>query len=60
MGRVRQPAPAPVVDGVRRAAGAPAPTTGAHTREVLRDHGWSDDEIDALLAQAVIATADAA
>jgi crotonobetainyl-CoA:carnitine CoA-transferase CaiB-like acyl-CoA transferase len=58
MGRVRQPAPAPVVDGVRPAAGAPAPSAGAHTREVLREHGWSDDDIDALVANGVITTAD--
>lgn len=58
MGRVRQPAPAPVVDGVRLVTGAPAPPTGAHTREVLREHGWTDDEVDGLLADGVIATDD--
>jgi crotonobetainyl-CoA:carnitine CoA-transferase CaiB-like acyl-CoA transferase len=58
MGRVRQPAPAPRVDGVRPAAGSPAPRIGAQTRDVLREHGWSNDEVDALSASGVIATDD--
>jgi crotonobetainyl-CoA:carnitine CoA-transferase CaiB-like acyl-CoA transferase len=56
MGRVRQPAPAPVVDGVRPTAGDPAPRIGAHTRDVLREHGWSDDELDELSTKEVIRT----
>jgi crotonobetainyl-CoA:carnitine CoA-transferase CaiB-like acyl-CoA transferase len=40
--------------GVRRAA----PLFGQHTREILRDHGFSDSEIDRLLAQGVVQTPD--
>ncbi len=32
----------------------PAPLLGEHTREVLREHGWRDDEIDALIAAGVV------
>lgn len=33
----------------------PAPTFGQHTREVLREHGFADAEIDALAAEQAIA-----
>lgn len=36
--------------GVRR----PAPLFGQHTREVLREHGFSDDEIEEMAAQGAI------
>jgi crotonobetainyl-CoA:carnitine CoA-transferase CaiB-like acyl-CoA transferase len=36
---------------------AGAPVYGQHTREVLRDHGFSDAEIEALLAEGAIAIA---
>ena len=32
----------------------PAPELGEHTREVLTEHGYSRDEVDALLAEGVI------
>ena len=32
----------------------PAPVLGEHTREVLREYGYGDDEIDALRDQRVI------
>ncbi len=35
-------------------ARAHAPFLGEHTREVMRDHGYSDAEIDALAAKKVI------
>ena len=35
----------------------PAPMLGEHTREVLREHGYDDAEIDALLAHGVVAEA---
>ena len=34
---------------------AHAPTLGQHTREVLREHGYSDGEIEALVAKKVVA-----
>ncbi|HSS70079.1 MAG TPA: CoA transferase [Casimicrobiaceae bacterium] len=36
----------------------PAPLLGEHTREVLRESGYSDAEVDALAAEGVVATAD--
>jgi crotonobetainyl-CoA:carnitine CoA-transferase CaiB-like acyl-CoA transferase len=32
-----------------------APFYGQHTREVLREHGFADDEIESLLAEGAIA-----
>jgi crotonobetainyl-CoA:carnitine CoA-transferase CaiB-like acyl-CoA transferase len=32
-----------------------APLYGQHTREVLREHGFADDEIERLLAEGAIA-----
>jgi crotonobetainyl-CoA:carnitine CoA-transferase CaiB-like acyl-CoA transferase len=32
----------------------PAPVFGQHTREVLREHGYSDAEIDQMVAQGAI------
>jgi len=57
MGTIRQPGPAPLIDGERPARGAPAVATGTHTREVLVEHGWSDAEVEALAADDVIALA---
>jgi crotonobetainyl-CoA:carnitine CoA-transferase CaiB-like acyl-CoA transferase len=54
MGTIRQPAPAPLIDGQRPSPGAPAVAAGAHTREVLGEHGWSDGEIDTLSADGVV------
>ncbi len=39
-------------DGTKRAH---APTLGEHTREVLREHGYSDGEIAALIEKKVVA-----
>jgi crotonobetainyl-CoA:carnitine CoA-transferase CaiB-like acyl-CoA transferase len=36
----------------------PAPLLGEHTREVLRESGYSDAEVDALAAEGVVATVD--
>ena len=38
----------------------PAPLLGQHTREVLRESGYSDAEIDAFVAAGVVATGSAA
>ena len=32
----------------------PAPLLGQHTREVLREHGYSDDDVDAFVAAGVV------
>jgi crotonobetainyl-CoA:carnitine CoA-transferase CaiB-like acyl-CoA transferase len=32
----------------------PAPTFGQHTREVMREAGYGDDEIDALAAEGAV------
>jgi crotonobetainyl-CoA:carnitine CoA-transferase CaiB-like acyl-CoA transferase len=37
-----------------------APLYGQHTREVLREHGFADDEIDSLLAEGAVAETTAA
>jgi crotonobetainyl-CoA:carnitine CoA-transferase CaiB-like acyl-CoA transferase len=37
----------------------PAPLLGEHTREVLREHGYSEPEIDALVADGVVQDASA-
>ncbi len=53
VGRIRMPRPAARFDG----PGAPlpaAPHHGEHTREVLRELGLADAEIDALAAQGVV------
>jgi crotonobetainyl-CoA:carnitine CoA-transferase CaiB-like acyl-CoA transferase len=36
-----------------------APAYGQHTREILREHGFSDDEMEALRADGAIVIADA-
>ncbi len=43
--------------GTPTAITRPAPALGEHTREVLREHGYADDAIDALVAAGVIADA---
>ncbi len=43
----------PQTDGTSRGT---APVTGQHTREVLAEHGYGAGEIEALLAEGVIAT----
>jgi crotonobetainyl-CoA:carnitine CoA-transferase CaiB-like acyl-CoA transferase len=37
----------------------PAPLLGEHTRELLRECGYADGEIDALAADGVVAMAEA-
>jgi len=38
----------------------PAPLLGEHTRELLRECSYTDDEIDVLAADGVVATAEGA
>ncbi len=54
MGRIRQPGPAPRVDGTRPAPGAPARPVGADTRAVLREAAFDEAEIDSLVAAQVV------
>jgi crotonobetainyl-CoA:carnitine CoA-transferase CaiB-like acyl-CoA transferase len=44
----------PQADGTPRGT---APVPGQHTREILVEHGYGGAEIDALLAQRVVAAA---
>ena len=44
------------VSGEKKRAPAPAPEIGAHTREVMRELGYSDDAIDAMAGSGIIAT----
>lgn len=55
MGPIRQPAPAPLVDGARIEPGAPAPEVGAHTAEVLAECGLDQGDIAELLDTGVVA-----
>ena len=43
-----------LVDGEPIPWGSPAPTYGQHTREVLREAGFSDERIDALVASGAV------
>ena len=54
VGAIRQPVPAARFDGQASPVGAPAPAVGAHGREVLRDLGCDDAEIDLLAADGVV------
>jgi len=45
--------------GTPTAITRPAPVLGEHTREVLREHGYTDDAIDTFVASGVIADANA-
>lgn len=52
VGDCLQPAPAPRLSRTPAAAGPPAPAVGEHTRDVLRELGWNDDRISALVGEA--------
>jgi crotonobetainyl-CoA:carnitine CoA-transferase CaiB-like acyl-CoA transferase len=43
-----------LVDGEPIPWSSPAPTLGQHTREVLRETGFSDERIDALVASGAV------
>jgi crotonobetainyl-CoA:carnitine CoA-transferase CaiB-like acyl-CoA transferase len=54
IGPMRQPRPAPVVDGVRPAPTPAAPRLGEHTDAVLAEAGLDADEVAALRADGVV------
>lgn len=54
---VDMPGVVPKLSGTPGAVQASAPRLGQHTREVLRRHGLTDTQIDALASQGVIADA---
>jgi alpha-methylacyl-CoA racemase len=53
-----QPAPAPRLSRTPGEVTVPAPEPGADTREVLREAGYSDDEIDKLAADEAVGLRD--
>jgi crotonobetainyl-CoA:carnitine CoA-transferase CaiB-like acyl-CoA transferase len=51
VGRVRQPKPAAQFAANRSVIGGPAPRIGEHTRDVLRELGYSDSEVEKMIAE---------
>ncbi len=54
MGAIRQAVPAARFDRTVTPVGAPAPSVGAHSREILHDAGLGDDAIEALTDAGVV------
>ncbi|WP_050423461.1 CaiB/BaiF CoA transferase family protein [Bradyrhizobium tropiciagri] len=54
VGTVRQPKPAARFEVDTAAIGGPAPRIGQHTRQVLRDLGYGDAAIEAMIAQKAV------
>ena len=59
VGRVRQPKPAARFEVNESAIGGPAPRVGEHSRIVLRDLGYSDAAIDAMVREKSVRVAHA-
>lgn len=57
VGRVRQPKPAAVFEVNKAVIGGPAPRVGEHSRAVLRDLGYADAAIDAMVANKAVRVA---
>ena len=53
----KQVAPAVRLESTPGAIVRPSPLLGQHTREILTERGWSQDEIDALVGQGVLVEA---
>lgn len=50
----KQVAPAVRLESTPAAIVRPSPLLGQHTREILMERGWSEDEVDALVARKVL------
>jgi crotonobetainyl-CoA:carnitine CoA-transferase CaiB-like acyl-CoA transferase len=57
VGRVRQPKPAAIFEVSKAVIGGPAPRVGEHSRVVLRELGYSDSAIDAMIAEKAVRAA---
>src|SRR5207253_666959 len=57
VGRVRQPKPAAIFEVSKGVIGGPAPRVGEHSRVVLRELGYSDSAIDAMIAEKAVRAA---
>ena len=57
VGRVRQPKPAAIFEVSKAVIGGPAPRVGEHSRAVLRELGYSDSAIDAMIADKAVRAA---
>jgi crotonobetainyl-CoA:carnitine CoA-transferase CaiB-like acyl-CoA transferase len=57
VGRVRQPKPAARFEINTAAIGGPAPRVGEHSREVLRELGYSDTDIDKMVVDKAVKVA---
>lgn len=51
---IRQPAPAPRLSATPGAISSPPPLSGEHTRAALKDWGFDDEAIDALVTDGVV------
>ncbi|MEA3179157.1 MAG: alpha-methylacyl-CoA racemase [Gammaproteobacteria bacterium] len=54
---ILQPAPAPRFSRTPGQAGTP-PSPGQHTRAILREHGYDNEAVDALISQGVVGADD--
>jgi len=54
VGKIRQPKPAAKFQINRSKIGGPAPRVGEHSREILRDIGYDDAAIDALIERKAV------
>ena len=59
VGRVRQPKPAARFEVNEAVIGGPAPRVGEHSRDVLRDLGYSDAAIDKMVVEKSVRVAKA-